>query len=146
MNTEDMALSLFTDAEYSVKESENAFTAKRYHRAVRRAQETVELCLKAALRLLGAEYPKKHDVSSVLKRVAVNKCFPQWFIRDIPQFALKSKRLAEERGPAFYGDETLAKPPASLYHEKDAEAALRDASLVLEATRKLIDWWKSSGR
>jgi HEPN domain-containing protein len=137
-----MALSLFIDAEYSLSEAETALTSKRFHRAVRRAQETVELCLKATLRLLGAEYPKKHDVSSVLKRVAKSKHAPKWFLEGIPKFTLASKRLAEERGPAFYGDETLAKPPASLYHKEDAEAALRDARTILHATTRLIDWWK----
>ncbi|MDW8074126.1 MAG: HEPN domain-containing protein, partial [Nitrososphaerota archaeon] len=31
--------------------------------SIRSSQESVELALKAALRLLGIEYPKKHDVS-----------------------------------------------------------------------------------
>jgi len=141
-----MALSLFIDAEYSLKEAKNAFAARSYHRAVRRSQEAVELCLKATLRLLGAEYPKKHDVSTALERVIASKRVPEWFRKDIPQFALVSKRLAEERGPAFYGDETLAKPPASLYHERDAKTALQDASVVFDTTKKLMDWWKSSDR
>jgi HEPN domain-containing protein len=142
VNTEDMALSLFIDAEYSLKEAENALQTKSYHRAVRRAQETVELCLKSALRLLGVEYPKKHDVSAALKRAIIGKHIPQWFTESIPRFALVSKRLAEDRGPSFYGDETLAKPPASLYSEKDAESAIEDARSVAEATKKLMDWWK----
>lgn len=142
MNTEGMALSVFVDAEYSLEESENALQTKSYHRAVRRAQEAVELCLKSALRLLGVEYPKRHDVSAALKRAMTGKHLPQWFSENIPRFALVSKRLAEDRGPSFYGDETLAKPPASLYGEKDAESAIEDARSVVEATKKLMDWWK----
>jgi len=41
------------DAEYSLKECEQALKNGYYHRAVRRAQECIELCLKAALRLYG---------------------------------------------------------------------------------------------
>lgn len=142
MNTEEMSRSLFEDAEYSLKEAENALQTKNYHRTIRRAQEAVELCLKSLLRLLGVEYPKKHDVSAVLQRALKSKSIPRWFSESVPRFALVSKRLVEDRGPSFYGDETLAKPPASLYSEKDAESAVEDARSVLETTKKFMEWWK----
>lgn len=52
MNTEAMARAYLEDASYSLREAREALSAKRYHRVVRRAQESVELSLKAALRLL----------------------------------------------------------------------------------------------
>jgi HEPN domain-containing protein len=137
-----MSLSLFVDAQYSLKEAENAAQTKNYHRAVRRAQEAVELCLKSTLRMLGVEYPKKHDVSAALQRAAKGKNLPPWYSECIPKLTLVSKKLVEDRGPSFYGDETLAKPPASLYDEKDAESAVKDARYVLKTTKKFIDWWK----
>jgi HEPN domain-containing protein len=48
-----MAESFISDASYSLEEAEQAVNRGIYHRAVRRAQECVELSLKAALRLLG---------------------------------------------------------------------------------------------
>ncbi len=142
VNTEEMSLSLFLDAEYSLQEAENAFQARNYHRAVRRAQESVELSLKSVLRLLGVEYPKKHDVSAALVRAIKGKNIPKWFEETLPKLAFVSKRLVEDRGPSFYGDETLAKPPASLFDGKDAKSAIEDAKTVLETTRKFMDWWK----
>jgi len=63
LNTEAMAKAYIEDAEYSLKEARTAHSAEVYHRSVRRAQECIELSLKAILRLLGIEYPKQHDVS-----------------------------------------------------------------------------------
>ncbi len=58
MNTEAMAKAFLDDAIYSLKETKEALNEGIYHRAIRRAQEGVELALKAILRLLGIEYPK----------------------------------------------------------------------------------------
>ena len=67
MNTEAMARAYIEDAEYSFSEAKVAFEKGIYHRAVRRAQECIELSLKAILRLVGIEYPRQHDVSIVLQ-------------------------------------------------------------------------------
>ncbi|MHC1628516.1 MAG: HEPN domain-containing protein [Candidatus Nezhaarchaeales archaeon] len=45
--------------------------------ALRLSQEAVELSLKASLRLVAIEYPKKHDVSNVL--IEVKERYPEWF-------------------------------------------------------------------
>ncbi|MCS7138949.1 MAG: HEPN domain-containing protein [Crenarchaeota archaeon] len=76
MNTEAMARTYLEDAAYSLREAKEAFSTKRHHRAVRRAQESVELSLKAVLRLLAVEYPREHDVSNVLTRIAQLKELP----------------------------------------------------------------------
>jgi len=52
-----------------------------YHRAVRRAQECIELCLKAALRLYGVEYPRTHEVGSSL--IIIKDMLPEWFRREL---------------------------------------------------------------
>ncbi|MGC8961793.1 MAG: HEPN domain-containing protein, partial [Candidatus Bathyarchaeia archaeon] len=100
-----MARAYFEDAAYSLREADEALVEGRYHRAVRRAQESVKLSLKAALRLLGVEYPREHDVSGVLGEVARYKEFPEWFRSKLDIIKAISKELAEARGPAFYGDE-----------------------------------------
>jgi len=69
----------------------------------------VELLLKAALRLVGVEPPRWHDVGPVLRREAQR--FPHWFGRDIAVMARYSRRLRREREPSMYGDEETGLPP-----------------------------------
>ena len=51
-----MAKSYMEDALFSLTEAKNALVKGKYHRTVRRVQESVELSLKALLRLIGIEY------------------------------------------------------------------------------------------
>ena len=105
MNTEAMAKAYIEDAEYSLSEAKSAHKAGIYHRSVRSAQECTELSLKAILRLIGVECSRQHDVSIILQEIAERKSLPNWFISALPEISLISKRLAEERGPAFYGED-----------------------------------------
>ena len=66
MNTEDISKAFLRDSEYSLQEAKNALKEGVFHRAVRRAQESVELAIKGILRLIGLDYPKKHEVGSLL--------------------------------------------------------------------------------
>ncbi|MEM2122684.1 MAG: HEPN domain-containing protein [Candidatus Bathyarchaeia archaeon] len=142
MNTEAMAKGYLEDAAYSLREAEEALAEGRHHRAVRRAQESVELSLKAALRLLGVEYPREHDVSDVLSEVARYKDLPVWFRSKLDVINMISKELTEIRGPAFYGDERAFIPPIQLYTGKDAEKAINEAKKIYELCDKLFRWWR----
>lgn len=142
MNTEAMAQGYLEDAAYSLREAGEALAEERYHRAVRRAQESVELSLKAALRLLGVEYPREHDVSGVLSEVARYRDLPEWFRSELNAINMISKELAETRGPAFYGDERAFIPPRQLYTREDAEKAVDGAERVYELCDKLFKWWR----
>ena len=142
MNTEAMARSYLEDAAYSMEEAREALERGRYHRAVRRAQEAVELSLKAALRILGIEHPREHDVSEALRDAARARGLPDWFRLELEALMMVSKRLALERGPAFYGDEGAFIPPMQLYGEEDAIRAIRDAEKVFELCNRLFEWWK----
>lgn len=144
MNTEAMAKAYIEDAEYSLSEAKSAHKAGIYHRSVRRAQECTELSLKAILRLIGVEYPRQHDVSIILQEIAERKSLPNWFISTLPEISLISKRLAEERGPAFYGEERAFTPPSHLYKENDAKRAVTDAKKVFNLCKKLFEEWKRS--
>jgi HEPN domain-containing protein len=137
-----MAKGYIDDAEYSLYEAEEAFNKEMYHRAVRRAQESVELSLKAVLRLLGMEYPREHDVSDALAEVVQVRELPGWFRSELEVISVTSKRLAGERGPAFYGDEHAFIPPKELYSKEDAEKAIDSAKKVHELSKKLFSWWK----
>lgn len=91
------------------------------------------MALKAALRPLGIEYPKKHDVSPALMRFRDR--FPAWFLVD--EMADISRKLSDKREPAMYGDE-LSTTPADLFSRPEAEEALRYAELAHEAVKKLF--------
>jgi len=142
MNTEAMAKAYLDDAAYSLQEAREALAAKRYHRAVRRSQESVEPGLKAVLRLLAVEYPREHDVSNVLIKIADLKELPEWFKGELEAVNEISKKLSEERGPAFYGDEGAFIPPSQLYGEEDAARAVSGAEKVYELCARLFKWWR----
>ena len=93
--------------------------------------------LKAALRLVGIEPPKWHDVGPILKREA--RRFPEWFQEDISSMARYSRKLKREREPSMYRDEETGMPPDQLYDKEDAREALQMAIYVYERARKLIN-------
>jgi len=135
----ELAEAYLEDAEYTLGEAKMALERGYYHRAVRRAQECVELCLKAVLRLYGIEYPKAHDVSSMLLRVRDR--LPEWFAEQMDFVIEASTTLAMQRAPSFYGDEYRRIPARELFGEGDAIRAVEYASRVLELSRRLYRSW-----
>ena len=91
----ELAESYLEDAEYSLEEAKEAYKRELYHRVVRRCQECVELSLKATLRLLGIEYPKTHEVSGALIKIAGK--LPNWFRRELDEVINISTALAIQR-------------------------------------------------
>jgi len=102
--------------------------------AIRRAQECVELSLKAALRAISLEYPREHDVGKALELVKGK--FPDWFSLQTSEFMKISRDLAKKRGPAFYGFETEIKPASDIFTRGDAEEALVSAEEVFQNCQK----------
>lgn len=136
MNNVEMAKSYLRQAEERVKHAEEAIKTGNYAFTIRQSQETVELALKGALRLLAIEPPKWHDVGPIIKR---NKhLFPEWFRENIDEIASISRRLRREREPSMYGDEETGTPPDQLYSLMDAEDALESARKVLDMCLRLI--------
>lgn len=133
MRNDEIAKDFITDAERSMKEANDAYENGFYHRTVRRSQEAVELSLKALLRFCGIEYPKKHDVSGLLKILAKKLELKG---REVNKISEISSRLTEVREPAFYG--TRNRPPRELFSKKDAELALEDAKYVLKIVRRIV--------
>ncbi|MBS7609787.1 HEPN domain-containing protein [Candidatus Bathyarchaeota archaeon] len=88
------------EAKEALKGGDNAL-------AIRRAQETVELSLRAALGFMALEHPREHDLSGILQEVAILRRLPGWFEAEIPFMASVSRDLARKGGLAFYGDERL---------------------------------------
>jgi len=103
---------------------------------VRYSQKCVELSLKAALRAVGVEYPKEHDVGRILK--AVKERFPEWFRREIEKVSEISRDLVDKRSPSLYGIETVGKTAEDMFGKEDAEKALSDAKYVLSLVNRLL--------
>ncbi len=136
MNNISLAKSHIIQAEERVKHASEALETGNYPYVIRQCQEAVELSLKAALRIIGVEPPKWHDVGPVLRRE--KERFPQWFQDNIPRLAYISRSLRREREPAMYGDEELGLPAEELYTRYDAEQALKQAKTVLVLVKKLL--------
>ncbi len=132
-----MARSYIRQAEERVKHAEEALHGGNYPYVVRQCQEAVELSLKAALRLVGIEPPKWHDVGPVLRRELHR--FPPWFQQHVPFLARVSRKLRRERELAMYGDEESGTPPNELYDYEDAREALEWAKQVLSIVKKLLE-------
>ncbi|MEM1633678.1 MAG: HEPN domain-containing protein [Sulfolobales archaeon] len=136
-----MAQSYLRQAEERIRHAKEALDRGNYPYVIRQCQESVELLLKAALRLVGVEVPKWRDVGPVLRREAQR--FPEWFQAEIPALARISRKLRREREPSMYGDEESGIPPDELYDRSDAEEALDHASKVYSIVIKLIQQHKT---
>ena len=97
--------------------------------ALRRAQEVIELVVKALLSEMSIDYPKSHDPAPVLvtairaRGLDVDAGFLQWL-------KALSAKLEEIRSPAFYQEIEVTEP--------QARDAVRDAERVLEFGRDLL--------
>ncbi len=136
MNNEDLAKSYVRQAGERIKHAKEALNEGNYPYTVRQCQEAVELLLKAALRYVGVEPPKLHDVGPLLRKER-NK-FPAWFQEKIDEFAYYSRVLRSEREPAMYGDEETGTLPEELYSNFDAVNATKMCDTIHEFVKKLI--------
>ena len=135
MKSVEVAKSLLNQSIRRIETAERELRDGSLAYSIRSSQEAVELGLKAALRLLGIEYPKKHDVSPVL--IKFRDRFPQWF--PVDKLAGISRKLAEKREPAMYGDELSMTPADLLFNKSEAEESLEMAKETLEAVKKLFE-------
>ncbi|MDH5811858.1 MAG: HEPN domain-containing protein [Candidatus Methanomethylicaceae archaeon] len=117
------------DAEDALKDNLNPY-------ALRLSQECVELSLKAALKLVGIEYPKKHDVSRPL--IDAKSRFPEWFQSEIEFMAHVSRTLAKKREISMYGDDASFLSPDELVTREEASKAVEQAKRVYELSSKLL--------
>jgi HEPN domain-containing protein len=89
---------------------------------VRQSQDVVELILKGALWFVAVDPPKRHDVHHVVVRYIDR--FPAEWRRTLAELQEALDTLAEDRAPAFYGDEEEEEIPGSdLVREEAARAA-----------------------
>jgi HEPN domain-containing protein len=103
---------------------------------VRESQEVVELVLKGALRFIGVDPPKRHDVRETLARF-MGRLPGEWraAMAEIEEAAAE---LARDRAHAFYGDEEALVPASELFVEADARAALAVVDRLLALYERLL--------
>ena len=102
-------------ASVALKQSKECLSLREYAVSVLRAQECIELSLKAAVLLIGAEYSSDHDVSGDL--VKNRDKFPEWFKKKTPIFAFRSKIANILRKYASYGYERMGATAKELFNE-----------------------------
>jgi len=120
-----------------LRDAREALAEGLYPYALRLSQECVELSLKAALRIVGIEYPKKHDVSDVL--VMAKERFPEWFREEIDFLADTSRVLAKKREVSMYGDEALMLSPDEVVSREEARVAVESAEKTYRLCRRLLN-------
>lgn len=144
MNNSRMQKPYMWWARKTLEEAERALAEDSYPLAVRRAQESVEMAIKAVLRLLTVEFPKAHDVSDLLKDLAKNFPLPAWFEEKLPALAAAMAWLSEKRGLSMYGDEEKLIPPTELFDRMDAIKAVGDCREVFSVCEKFCAEWNKS--
>lgn len=103
--------------------------------AVREAQETVELAVKAVLKLKGLSYPRAHDVARLLRNPGI--AGPLLGPDELGRIEHASKSLRRDRELSFYGDEDVV--PLEYYERSDADAALGSLREVLELVSRAFE-------
>ncbi len=131
-----MAESYLEEGEIRLETARSSLEKQHFAYAVRQSQECVELSLKGALRYVGIEPPKWHDVGIILRNES--KRFPDWFAENIDRLMHISRGLRRERESSMYGDSDLNLPPQKLYTELDAIEAVRNADFILALCKKLV--------
>ena len=109
---------------------------RRWSTVIREAQESAELFLKGALRLVAVEPAHTHDVADLLRRESAR--FPTWLLSEIDHLASISTEMAGDRGLAFYGDERQALGPQELFDEDDAARAMSNLEYVAALAARLL--------
>ncbi|MFQ5903966.1 MAG: HEPN domain-containing protein [Candidatus Binatia bacterium] len=121
-----------------IKEAERIFARdlkaaiedKDHNLAIRRAQEVVELLLKGALKVLGVDYPKVHDVGEVFVRKVKEK-YPSVDEVMLERIKAISMWLGEARVPSFYFERD--------YNEEDAQRAFEDADFMVKDVKRVFN-------
>ena len=103
---------------------------------MREAREIVELVLKGALRFVGVDPPKRHDVYEIVGQF-LDRLPAEW-TQVVRELRATLDRLAEERGRAFYGDEVTGTPSSELYGPNEAQQAVAIADRLLAMYGRLL--------
>jgi len=123
-------------AERTLDEARDAYESVNYPRCVLRAQESIELLLKAIYVLFERDFPRKHDIAEDLIKIS-NK-FPTWLKEKLGRIKIASKLLTEWKDKARYGDESLRLSPERIFKELEARLSLQYAEEIASDCLKVI--------
>lgn len=136
MTSDRLARDYLARARMRLRTVEVLMTAGAYPDVVRTSHDVVELVLKGALRFIGVDPPKRHAVHRVLERFIER--FPQEWRPALAELREALDRLAQDRGPAFYGDEEHDVPASDLFGEADARRSKALADRLLDLYARLL--------
>jgi HEPN domain-containing protein len=132
MTTVDAATSSIEDARESLYEAIQSRERKKYHRAVRRSQEAVELSLKALCWFHNLVPPKSHDIGVFIIRELGATIAPLI----LEKMATFSRNLEKDRATSFYTSEFIS--PKEKYRKSDADNAVDEAQFVVDEVSKVL--------
>lgn len=135
MSTDELALDYLRKGRVRVEMLAWLLDREAFADVVREAQEAVELCLKGALRQVGIDPPKIHDVGGLL--IAYRSRFPVSAQEEVERVAAISKQLRKDRELAFDGDVDFV--PGKSYGRAEAVEALAGAREALAWTERVIE-------
>jgi HEPN domain-containing protein len=137
MTNEGMAEKYFRQEKARMELLKTILEKQQWPIVVSEAQECLELLTRAALRYVGIEPPKWHDVGEILER---NKGrFPAWFQERIDEVVRISSALRGKRELSFYGDEEDGKSPYDLFYEQDAQEAFAGVETIYNLCERLLE-------
>jgi HEPN domain-containing protein len=134
VKNKDLATDYMTRAGHRLAALQVLLDRESFADVVREAQELIELCLKAVLRVAGIEPPRAHDVSDILTENSHR--LPTGLQIHAATLSKISKKLRRDRELAFYGSEDLT--PSDFYKKEDAREAFDDARWVYETCRNAM--------
>jgi HEPN domain-containing protein len=123
-------------AEKILDEARDAYESADYPRCVLRAQESVELSLKAMHVLFEGDFPRKHDIAENLTKISDK--FPTWLKEKLGRIKIASRLLTEWKDKAKYGDESLKLSPERIFKESEAKLSLQFAEEITSDCLRII--------
>jgi len=127
---------LVREARQIAGEMKRALDGEAWNLATRRAQEALELAIKALLNEMGVDYPKTHDPAPVfaqavrMRRIGVD-------LAVLDALTALSQELAKIRGPTFYQEIVVTDAQARDWVQR-AERALQFVEDLLRRLRKAL--------
>jgi HEPN domain-containing protein len=127
---------LFREARQIAAEMRRALADEAWNLATRRAQEALELAIKALLSEMTVDYPKIHDPAPVFVD-AIRTRGIEVDAAALDSLAALSQELASIRGPAFYQETMVTEAQARDWVQR-VERALEFSEELLRRLRRAI--------
>lgn len=127
MSLDQLAAAYLKKAIVRIQMLEFLIAKEAWSDVVREAQECVELCLKAQLRMVGIDPPKIHDVSRVLRDS--KEKLPAIVAENLEKICHISFKMRRDRELSFYGDVDVI--PTESYSREDALTAFSEARWIV---------------